>query len=119
LIKASAGYITISLIFFFKQIMNQIQSECEEIQEHLRAGISKSNQAELQDEIGDLLHVVFSLCVFCRLSPQVTLGQTLTKFERRLRAVKLIAEENGLNTLEGQPFDELMCIWDKAKKLVG
>jgi hypothetical protein len=27
--------------------------------------------------------------------------------------------ENGLNTLEGQPFDELMCIWDKAKELVG
>ena len=102
-----------------EQIMDQIQSECEEIQEHLRIGISKANQTELQDEIGDLLHAVFSLCVFCRLSPRVTLEKTLTKFERRLRAVKLIAEENGLNTLEGQPFNELMCIWDKAKGLVG
>jgi len=101
------------------QIMAQIQSECEEIQEHLRVGISKGNQSELQDEIGDLLHAVFSLCVFCRLSPRVTLEKALTKFERRLRAVKLIAEENGLTTLEGQPFDELMCIWDKAKVLVG
>ena len=101
------------------QIMQQIQSECEEIKEHLHKGISKENQANLQEEIGDLLHAVFSLCVFCRLSPRMTLGQTLTKFERRLRAVKLIAEENGLTTLEGQSFDELMCIWDKAKELVG
>ena len=99
--------------------MAQIQSECEEIQEHLRTGISKLNQAELQDEIGDLLHAVFSLCVFCRMSPRVTLGQTLTKFERRLRAVKQITEESGLNTLDGQPFDTLMGIWDKAKELVG
>lgn len=101
------------------QIMHQIQSECEEIQEHLRAGVSKENQAELQDEIGVLLHAVFSLCVFCRFSPRMVLGQTLTKFERRLRAVKLIAEEEGLDSLEGQSFDELMCIWEKAKKLVG
>ena len=102
-----------------EQIMAQIQSECEEIQEHLRIGISKANQVELQDEIGDLLHAVFSLCVFCKLSPRVTLEQTLNKFERRLGAVKLIAEEHGLSTLEGQNFDKLMCIWDKAKELVG
>jgi ATP diphosphatase len=49
----------------------------------------------------------------------MTRTQTLTKFERRLRAVKLIAEENQLTTLEGQSFEELMYIWDKAKKLVG
>jgi hypothetical protein len=29
-----------------------------------------------------------------------------------LPAVKLIAEENGLSTLEGQNFDELMFILD-------
>ena len=101
------------------QIMHQIQSECEEIKAHLNNGISKENQADLQEEIGDLLHAVFSLCIFCRLSPKMTLGQTLTKFERRLRAVKLIAEENELTNLEGQSFDELMGIWNKAKELVG
>ena len=101
------------------QIMNQIHSECEEIKEHLDQGISKSNQAALQEEIGDLLHAVFSLCIFCNFSPRVTLGQTLSKFEKRLRAVKLIAEERELMNLEGLPFDELMHIWDKAKELVG
>lgn len=79
----------------------------------------KANQTALQEEIGDLLNAVFSLCIFCKLSPRVTIGQSLTKFERRLRAVKLIAEERELINLEGLPFDELMHIWDKAKELVG
>jgi len=80
------------------QIMNQIHSECDEIKEHLDHDSSKANQTALQEEIGDLLHAVFSLCIFCKLSPRVTLGQSLTKFERRLRAVVngyLKARKNG------------------------
>jgi uncharacterized protein YabN with tetrapyrrole methylase and pyrophosphatase domain len=101
------------------QIMNQIFSEIKEIKEHLGQETSKENQTALQEEIGDLLHAVFSLCVFSKLNPRVTLGQSLTKFERRLRAVKLIAEERELINLEGLSTDELMHIWDKAKELVG
>ena len=102
-----------------QQIMEQIRSECDEIEEHLDQDAGKMNQAALQEEIGDLLHAVFSLCVFCKLSPKETLEQSLTKFERRLGAVKLIAEKGALNNLEGLSFDELMRIWDKAKELVG
>ena len=87
--------------------------------EHLHHGFTQDNKAALQEEIGDLLYAVFSLCVFSGFSPRVTLGQSLTKFERRLRAVKLIAEERKLSNLDGQPFDELMGIWDRAKELVG
>ena len=101
------------------QIMEQIQSECVEINEHLNDGLEHANQLELQEEIGDLLHAVFSLCVFCNLSPRDTLEQTLTKFERRLNAVKEIAQERGINNLKGFPFDELMAIWNQAKVRVG
>ena len=55
------------------QIIAQIQSECVEINEHLTHGKGKANPIELQEEIGDLLHAVFSLCVFCKFSPQETL----------------------------------------------
>lgn len=101
------------------QIMAQIQSECVEINEHLDKGVEQANQAELQEEIGDLLHAVFSLCVFCKLSPRDTLAQTLTKFERRLNAVKEISKERGLTNLNGYPFDGLMEIWQKAKARIG
>lgn len=100
------------------QILHQIQSECQEIKEHLHPA-SQDNKSALQEEIGDLLHAVFSLCVFAGFSPRMTLSQSLTKFERRLRAVKLVAEERGFNNLNGKPFDELMQIWNCAKELVG
>lgn len=97
------------------QIMAQIQSECDEVNEHLLQGAPSANQAALQEEIGDLLHAVFSLCVFCKLSPRETLQQTLDKFEGRLNAVRDIAREEGIDNLAGYPFDELMVIWEKAK----
>ena len=101
------------------QIMAQIESECAEISEHLHAGFAQANQAELQEEIGDLLHAAFSLCVFCKMSPSDTLKKTLEKFERRFNAVKTIAEKRGLTSLNGYPFEELMAVWDQAKQLVG
>ena len=101
------------------QIMEQIQSECIEINEHLNSELEPLNKIELQEEIGDLLHAVFSLCVFCKLNPTETLAKTLTKFERRLNAVKKITQYNGLTNLNGHSFDELMNIWKKAKLLVG
>lgn len=101
------------------QIMNQIQSECLEVNAHLHKGLEQANTVELQEEIGDLLHAVFSLCVFCNLSPQDTLNKTVSKFERRFNAVQSITEENGLTCLDGRSFDELMDVWDKAKERVG
>ena len=101
------------------QIMEQIQSECLEINDHLTHGFEQANQDELQEEIGDLLHAVFSLCVFCKLNAKETLEKTLMKFERRLNAVKKISNERGLTHLNGHSFEELMRIWDEAKRLVG
>ena len=101
------------------QIMEQIQSECGEVSAHLQAG-EREQRAALQEEIGDLLHAVFSLCVFCGFSPEETLQQTLEKFERRLEAVKKIAyEEQQVLNLKGRSFEELMAIWRLAKQRVG
>jgi uncharacterized protein YabN with tetrapyrrole methylase and pyrophosphatase domain len=99
------------------QIMEQIRSECLEVEEHLNVESNKDTSA-LQEEIGDLLHAVFSLCVFCKLDPKETLQQTVDKFERRFLAVKMIAKEKQLTTLQGLSFDELMSIWKQAKKSV-
>mgnify|MGYP003667978145 FL=1 len=45
--------------------------------------------------------------------------KTLAKFERRMQAVKQIAADQGLSTVEGLAFNELMVFWDKAKTNVG
>lgn len=99
------------------QIMAQIKSECDEIDEHLDA--LKNNREKLQEEMGDLLHAVFSLCVFCKLDSKETLEKSVNKFERRLNAVKMIAKEEGIDTLNGYAFGDLMKFWDEAKKRVG
>ncbi|MBA2652097.1 MAG: nucleoside triphosphate hydrolase [Tatlockia sp.] len=96
------------------QIMEQIQSECVEVREHLNKNSAQS-QSDLQEEIGDLLHAVFSLCVFCKLDPKVTLQQALEKFEWRLHEIKQIAAEKKLTNLRGMPFEELMALWQQAK----
>ena len=101
------------------QIMSQIHSECLEIEEHLHQDDATIDKEALQEEIGDLLHAVFSLTVFCKLNPQDTLQKTLLKFERRMMAVKQITVERGLDNLEGYTFTELMHVWDEAKQLVG
>lgn len=100
------------------QIMAQIQSECVEINEHLDLTESE-NRVRLQEEIGDLLHAVFSLCVFSKFDPEETLTKSVDKFERRFNAVKALAQEKGLETLNGMSFGELMQFWNKAKKIVG
>lgn len=97
------------------QIIHQIKSECTEIEEQLEG----TNPAALQEEIGDLLHAAFSLCVYCKFEPQETLEGTLTKFERRLTAVKQLVQADGKANLTGHSFVELMHYWDQAKSLVG
>lgn len=99
------------------QIMTQIKSECAEIDEHLNN--HDADKSKLQEEIGDLLHAVFSLTVFCQFNPKETLENSVNKFERRFNQVKLLAQEQGLETLTGMSFDELMQFWDQAKKSVG
>jgi len=74
------------------------------------------NQKKLQEEIGDLLHAVFSLCIFCQFEAEETLLNSINKFERRFNMIKSLAKENGLNTLHGHSFDELMILWHQAKQ---
>jgi len=94
------------------QILDQIKSECQEIQ----AELDQKNTENLQEEIGDLLHAVLSLCVFCQFPLQATLEKSLDKFDGRLAQVIAQAKSHGYQTLKGQPIDVLMSFWNKAKE---
>lgn len=98
-----------------QQIIEQIQSECLEVQEHLDSDNPLTKNADLQEEIGDLIHAVFSLCVFCDFDIQETIEISLDKFEQRMLMVRKIAHEKGLSNLQGVTFIELMQYWDSAK----
>jgi len=102
-----------------KQIIAQMHSEILEISAHIETVSQEPNPLLLQEEIGDLLHATFSLCVFLQLNPQETLEKSVNKFERRFNAVKEIATQQGMISLKGRPFSELMQIWGQAKDKVG
>lgn len=95
------------------QIMSQILSECAEVKVHL----DDKNKEKLQEELGDLLHAIFSLCAFNKINALTTLENSVDKFERRFRAVQQLAKEQGYITLNSVAFEKLMQLWDMAKKI--
>lgn len=96
------------------QILQQMVSECDEIRENLEQ-VSTQSASTLQEEIGDLLHAAFSLCVFRGFSTEETLKNAVDKFEKRFTAVKQLAISQGYSTLHGVSFDVLMALWEQAK----
>lgn len=87
-----------------EQIIHQIKSEIKEVNAHIIDG----DRVKLKDEIGDLMHAVFSLCIFCQFQPEETLNDAVKKFSRRFFEVKRLAENNGLKHLNQHRFEELM-----------
>lgn len=95
----------------FHQILQQIQSECIEIQE----AWAKENSLHIQEEIGDLIQASISLAVFCRLDPHETLLKSIAKFQRRYDTVVQLARSEGFENLHKQSSEILMDYWQRAK----
>ena len=98
------------------ELIHQIKSECEEIQDDIHMNQS---QEKIQEEMGDLIHATLSFCLFMGFDPKATLALSLAKFSKRFEMVKTLANDTGLITLENQPMDVLMSIWEKAKEATG
>lgn len=95
------------------QLLEQIRSECLEVEEAHRAG----DQKHLQEEIGDLLQAAISLAVFCKMDPQETLLNSINKFQERFDQIMELAQKDGHASLHNQPFSVLMSYWDRAKRV--
>jgi uncharacterized protein YabN with tetrapyrrole methylase and pyrophosphatase domain len=93
------------------QLIQQIQSECKEIEQAWEHG----DTSHLQEEVGDLIQAAVSLAVFCKLDPHETLSKSINKFQKRYDAVVQMARTEGYETLHHQPFDLLMSFWKRAK----
>ena len=97
----------------FSQLIEQIQSECNEIQE----AWNDHDIPHLQEEIGDLMQAAISLAIFCKLNPHETLQKSIEKFQRRYDKLVEIAKNDGFDNLHNQPFERQMHYWNRAKEL--
>ena len=97
-----------------KAILEQVVSECDEIQSAINESEGKDR---IQEEIGDLLHTSISLCRFANLDVEETLTKTVKKFAHRMQALKDITHSRGLSSLQGQSTKFMLELWSEAKKL--
>ena len=101
-----------------KSVMKQIKSEYDEVSELLFDDCSSSLNEDLAEEIGDLLHAVFSLCIFLKFNPDEILDNSVNKFKKRFDLTKKIALEDGHVDMRGKNIQVMMKYWDKAKKVI-
>lgn len=95
-----------------QMIIDYVFSECHEV---LDAIEQNEPASRIQEEIGDLLHAVISLCIFAGFDVEQTLDKTNDKFSARMAMLKQISREKGLTDLAGKPVDFQLELWQQAK----
>lgn len=95
-----------------QMVLDQIVSESQEVREAIEQGESEER---IKEEVGDLLHGVVSLCVFCDYDVDEILTAVSKKFARRMQLVKEAALKRGLTDLNGQTMDFMLELWREAK----
>ena len=96
-----------------EMIVQQILNECHEVKMTIQ---EKESDARIQEEIGDLMQAVVSLCLFSNYDVEHVISQTTQKFETRLNALKAASEKQGLTSLNGQPIEVMIDLWREAKE---
>ena len=86
-------------------------AECE-------AALASGNEAEIVDEIGDLLFTAANLARRLGVDPEAATRGANAKFERRFRAMEAEASLAG-HEMKTMSLDELEALWVAAKQRVG
>ncbi len=95
------------------QLIEQVRSECLEVQDAWQ----KNDRSHLQEEVGDLIQATVSLAVFCGFDPRETLLKSVEKFQKRYDTCVKLVHDDGYADLRDQPFnDVLLSYWKRAKQ---
>lgn len=88
----------------------------EEINELLNA-VALNNQADIEDEFGDLLFSCVNVSRFLNVDSEEALTNATDKFIKRFQLVEQLAAENGV-VMKDASLKELDLLWDKAKEIL-
>ncbi|HKS58326.1 MAG TPA: nucleoside triphosphate pyrophosphohydrolase [Steroidobacteraceae bacterium] len=81
----------------------------------LRAEVAGSaGEAEIQNELGDVLFCVVNVCRYLKIDPETALRGANAKFERRFGYVERRLREQGRSTREAT-LEEMDRLWDEGK----
>ena len=94
--------------------INQVIRKIDEELDELKLGIKKKDQANIEEEIGDLLTTVVNLSRFFNISSELALKKANKKFYHRFTQLeKLVLMDNKI--ISNLSLDELMLYWIKVK----
>jgi len=92
--------------------LDKLSEELSELQQALESG----NQAQAEEELGDLLFSVVNVSRFMKVNPEAALEATVEKFIRRFRHIEATVEARGVS-LDEMELSEMDQIWEEAKQL--
>lgn len=96
----------------YKGALHKIEEERQELLEAFKSG----NQAQVQEEMGDLLFAVVNLSRFWEVDAETALSATIEKFGRRFKYVENHVRRAGREMGE-LSLEELDALWEQVKKV--
>jgi MazG family protein len=94
-----------------EQVIEKLHEEMAEFDQARR----NASQAELEDELGDLLFVLVNLARFVKVDPEQALRKTNAKFRKRFGYIERRLGELG-KTLAQSNIEEMEALWQEAKQ---
>ncbi|MBE6760222.1 MAG: nucleoside triphosphate pyrophosphohydrolase [Ruminococcaceae bacterium] len=88
----------------------KVAEETSEVMDAYHSGM----QADIDDELGDLLFAVVNLSRFVHTEPEEALTRASDKFARRFAGVERLAAERGID-MASSTIEELDKLWDEIK----
>lgn len=92
-------------------VLDKVREETAEVEETLP--LSDENP-HVEEELGDLLFSVVSLCRRRHVNPEVALDAANRKFEQRFNRMELLLRRQGL-TLAGASDEQMEAAWQQVK----
>ncbi|MBO6948478.1 MAG: nucleoside triphosphate pyrophosphohydrolase [Rhodospirillales bacterium] len=92
-------------------VFDKVREELDEVHDVIDNG---GDPDRLEDELGDLLFTCVNLARKLGTDPETALRRTISKFERRFRAVEVMAAQDG-KSMKEYDIDGLEAMWVKAK----
>ncbi|MBU6340924.1 MAG: nucleoside triphosphate pyrophosphohydrolase [Bacteroidetes bacterium] len=92
------------------QVWSKVEEEIGELQENLKNG---ANQADIEEEFGDVLFSLINYARFLNIDPESALERVNRKFKRRFEFI----EAHAPKPLQEMQLLEMEALWQAAKKL--
>lgn len=89
----------------------KVEEEATELKVALESGV----QADIEDELGDLLFSAVNVARFCNCDAETALEKATQKFMKRFSITERLASEKGID-MKKASIEVLDSLWNEAKK---